>query len=405
MQSLGLYIFLVTYVLISARRLSWLELDRPAGALFGAVTCVALGVLTPDEARGAVDGETILLLFGVMGMGAFLAISGFFFRVEEQAARVAKTQRRLLGQLIWVSGALSMLITNDAVCILGAPMVVRLIKRFQLPPLPFLLALATSANTGSVATLVGNPQNMLCGNLGGLLYRDHLMLMLPVAIMGLALNHLLLVWMFRKELADKPIEATPQEVPNEKGSRRTLTVIAGTALVYTFGADLAWTAAAGFVLLMFLHRRDTRQLWELIDWSVLLFFAALFVVVEGFIKSGAPAWLFAHFPLAGDDSLLGWMRLSGIFLVGSNIVSNVPFIMVVKDQMSAMSDPQMAWEMLAMASTFAGNLTILGSVANVIVAENARDVGGIGFWQYLRVGAPLAILTTLIGTIWLVALG
>src|SRR5262245_56534482 len=190
----GVLIFTLTYAIISARRLRWLKLDRPAGALLGAVACVLAGVLTPAQALAAVDGRTLALLFGMMGMGAFLAVDGFFDRAGHALAAWAKTPARLLGALIWSSGALSALVTNDAVCVLAAPLVVAMVKRHRLPALPFLLALATSANTGSVATLVGNPQNMLCASLGNLVYRHHLLLGLPIAIVGLALNHAVIAW-------------------------------------------------------------------------------------------------------------------------------------------------------------------------------------------------------------------
>ena len=121
------------------------------------------------------------------------------------------------------------------------------------------------------------------------------------------------------------------------------------------------------------------------------------------MKSGAADWLFSRFPLsvAGANGWMGWLRMSGIFLVGSNIVSNVPFILVVQGQMGTLSDPQLGWELLAVASTFAGNLTLLGSVANIIVAQSAADIGGMGFVEYLKVGFPLAIVTTFLGTAWL----
>jgi len=403
MSWIGITIFLVTYVLISARRLSWLGLDRPAGALLGAVCCVVFGVLAPAEAIAAVNGPTLLLLFGVMGMGAFLAADGFFDDIEHAVVRFAGTPGRLLGVVVWGAGILAAFITNDAVCVLGAPLVVRLVQRHHLPPLPFLLALATAANTGSVATLVGNPQNMLCAVLGGLSYREHLALVGPLAVGCLAMNHGLLWLAFRTRLGGGSLEAVEPRAPVTARTGVTLAVICGTAVAYTAGVDLAWAATAGFVTLMLLHRRDTRQLWGRIDWSLLLFFAGLFIVVEGFLRSGAPAWLFARFPLSGTgaDGVAGWLRLSGIFLVGSNIVSNVPFILVVRDQMATLSHPRLGWELLAVASTFAGNVTLLGSVANIIVAESARDIGGIGFFEYLRVGLPLAVVTTAVGTAWL----
>jgi Na+/H+ antiporter NhaD/arsenite permease-like protein len=402
---MGILIFAVTYALISARRLSWLGLDRPAGALLGAVACVAFGVLTPERALSAVNGPTILLLFGVMGMGAFLGLDGFFDTIEHSLVRKAHTPARLLASVVWGAGLLSAFITNDAVCVLGAPLVVRLIRRHDLPPLPFLLALATAANTGSVATLVGNPQNMLCAVLGGLSYRDHLILVGPLALLCLALNHGLLYALFRRDLGRGPLNASANISPINPRARVTLSVLAGTAVAYTLGTDLAWSAAAGFVVLMLIHRRDTAQLWGRIDWSLLLFFSGLFVVVEGLMQSGAPAWLFDRYPLVdlGAGGLLGWMRTAGVFLVGSNVVSNVPFILVVRDQMTTLPNPTLGWELLTVSSTFAGNLTLLGSVANIIVAESARDIGGIGFLDHLKVGLPLAVATTLIGVLWLVA--
>jgi Na+/H+ antiporter NhaD/arsenite permease-like protein len=407
MKPAGLCIFIVSYVLISARRFERLGFDRPAGALLGAVACVTFGVLGPRQALAAVDGATLLLLFGMMGMGAFLGLDGFFDVVEQRLAFLARTPARLLGYLVWGAGGLSALITNDAVCVLGTPLVVRTIRRHGLPPLPFLLALATGANTGSVATLVGNPQNMLCGLLGGLDYREHLLLMGPVALIALGYNHGLLALLFRRELGSARLAAPGAHVEFPVRARLTLGVVAASAIAYTLGGDLAWTAAGGFVLLMLLHRRDMRELWPRIDWALLVFFSGLFVVVAGLTESGAPSLLFEHFPLAPRDGVDGgpadWLRLSAIFLVGSNVVSNVPFILVVQGQMATLSDPRLGWELLSMASTFAGNLTLLGSVANIIVAEAGHEVGGISFWQYLKVGVPLALVTTLAGLGWVLA--
>lgn len=417
MDTTAIILFLLTYVLISMRRLSWLRFDRPAAALLGAVACVVAGVLTPEEALAAVDGSTLLLLFGVMGMGTFLILGGLSAGVESALVGFARTPARLLACVVWGSGVLGALITNDAVCVLGAPLVVRLIQRHDLPRLPFLLALATAANTGSAATLVGNPQNMLCAALGQLSYREHLLLIGPVAVVALAINHALLLLWFRADLRARTLVAPAREPgdPGDPGAggllrdRRTgvtLAIILATAVVYALGAHLAWAAVTGFVALMLVHRRDTRELWSHIDWSLLLFFVGLFVVTEAFVHSGAPAWFFARFPIAGAmDDAAGWLGLSGVFLAGSNLVSNVPFILVVRDQMATLADPRLGWELLAMASTFAGNLTLLGSVANIIVAESARDVGGIGFFEYLRVGLPLALLTTLAGTAWLLLVG
>ncbi len=406
MSVVGVVVFAITYVLIAARRLQLVGLDRPAAALMGAIACVALGVLTPEAAIASIDGATLLLLFGVMGMGAFLAVDGFFEELEPHLVARARSPARLLGGIVWGSGALGALVTNDAVCVLGAPLVVRLIERHKLPALPFLLALATGANTGSVATLVGNPQNMLCGILGELSYLDFALRMTPVAIAGLAINHAVLMLAYRRQLAAARLEEGPPPARFGRKNHVTLAVIAGTAVALSFGLPLAWTAATGFAILLIVHRRDARQLWARIDWALLLFFASLFVVVAGFVASGAPAWIFARLSLAElAQGPGGGAALAAFFLVGSNVVSNVPFILVVREPMDALAEPALGWHLLAMASTFAGNLTLLGSVANVIVAEAGRDVGGLGFWAHLKVGAPIALLTTAVGTAWVLLVG
>jgi Na+/H+ antiporter NhaD/arsenite permease-like protein len=401
----GLLVFAVTYALVATRRLRFARLDRPAGAIVGAVLAVAVGAITPDEAAKAVDHTTIVLLFAVMGMGAFLSLDGFFERAGRIVVAHAKTRRRLVGALVWGSGLLGALITNDAVCVLLAPLVVEWIRRDKLPRLPLLAALATGANTGSVATLVGNPQNMLCGSLGKLHFAPFLIHMAPVALVALAINHAVLLVIFRRELdGDLPAEDAPPRLLTIR-STVTLFVILGTVIAYTAGASLAFTALGGFALLLVVHRREPATVWERIDWSVLVFFGALFVAVDALARSGAAEWAFSRFPLVGTQpGLVEWLRAAGIFLVGSNVVTNVPFILIVRPEMAKLPDPTLGWELLAMASTFAGNLTLLGSVANVIVAEKAEPVGGLRFGEYLKIGVPVALLTTFVGALVLVLL-
>lgn len=403
----GILIFAITYVLVAGRRLRWLPIDRPAGALIGAVLAVLSGELTAEQAGAAVDKSTLVLLFAVMGMGAFLSTDGFFERAAPRIAARARSRAGLIGVLVWGAGALSALITNDAVCVLAAPVVVDWIRRWKLPRLPFLLALATSANTGSVATLVGNPQNMLCGSLGHLSFRVFLVHMLPVAIVGLAINHALLLLLFRRELAGQlPAEPAPEEPLLSRGAAITLTVIVATVVGYVGGANLTYTALAGLVVLLVLHRKEPAEIWARIDWSILLFFGGLFVAVDAFARSGATEWVFARAPLfRGSEGLAAYLRTAAYFLVGSNVVTNVPFILIVRERMGQLPNAQLGWELLAMASTFAGNLTLLGSVANVIVAEKAHAEGGLRFWEYARVGFPVAVLTTIVGTVWLVLVG
>lgn len=401
-------IFALTYVLMSGGGFGRLRLDRTAAALLGAAACVAFGVLTPEAALAAIDGATLTLLLGMMGIAAILGADGFFERAATALAARAATPARLLGWTVWGVGGLSALLTNDAVCVLATPVIVALVARHRLPAAPFLLAIATAANTGSVATLVGNPQNMLAASLGGLDYLGHLALAAPIAVAGLALNHALLAFIYRRALAEArgrlPRAAAPQVL-----TRRSSVTLGGVAVLVGLlaaGADLAASAVGVLAVLLIVEGREIERVWRGVDWSVLVFFGGLFVVVGGLTASGATDAFFARVPLAGGGGQGAFeeARLAAIFLVGSNVVSNVPFILVVKSQVAALPDPRLGWELLAMASTFAGNLTLLGSVANVIVAEKGRPVGGFGFLEHLRVGLPLAVLTTALGTAWMVAL-
>ncbi len=402
----GLLVFGVTYVLISAGRLGKWRLPRALVALLGALLAVGALAISPQQALRSIDIPTLVLLGSVMGMGSFLELDGFFERCAAAAVYHAGSPGRLLAILVWGSGLLSALVTNDAVCVLLAPLVVEWIRKYNLPRLPFLLALATSANTGSVATLVGNPQNMLCASLGSLRFLPFLLHVGPIAILGLVLNHAVLLWVFRNDLRSPRIEPAPATTERlfTPSSVWTLLVIAGTVLVYARGGKMSLTALGGFALLLLTQRRSPVEVAKRIDASLLIFFAGLFVVVEAFVASGAPAQFFAHVPVIaggttphlGDD-----LRTSALFLFGSNVVTNVPFIMIVRNQISEAPHPTAAWELLALASTFAGNLTLLGSVANVIVAEKSRAIGEIRFLDYAKVGTPVALLTTLAGTVWL----
>jgi Na+/H+ antiporter NhaD/arsenite permease-like protein len=401
---LGLALFAFAYMLIVGPRLRLLPLDRPAGALIGAIAFVLAGVLSPAQAFAAVNLDTIVLLFGLMGVGAILSQRGMLPAFSEWAVQRLVRPQALLGALIWGAGALSALITNDAVCVLGTPLVVSWIKRRHLPALPFLLALATAANTGSVATLVGNPQNMLCATLGGLNYRSYLWRMLPVALVCLAINHALVAWLFRVQLrpAPQPVESPrPTPVPAQT-HWLSIVVLVSSVVAYTAGAHLAFTALAAFTVLLLVHRSPPAAVWASIDLSVLVFFCGLFVVVGGLVQSGGAAVLLGWMPFGAQDrGVVTTLTNALVFLVGSNVVSNVPFILVIEPQMRSFANASFSWTLLAMASTFAGNMTLLGSVANIIVAEGSKDVGGMGFWKYLKVGLPLAVTSTLVGALWL----
>jgi Na+/H+ antiporter NhaD/arsenite permease-like protein len=400
-------IFVITYALISGRQLKILPLNRPAAALLGAVLMIATGVMTPERAYRAINYDTLVLLLGMMLISAYLYLAHFFEWAAELVLNFSRTPARLLLYVTLTSGILSALLVNDTICLMLTPLVVAVIRRGKLPLLPFLIALATSANIGSVATLVGNPQNMIIGHFSGIPFSEFSRALLPAALVGLAINFFILRFGFRKVLREATIDRTEHAVPKLE---RGLFVLVCVGIVSIFagfliGLNLAWTAMAGAALVMVLARRDTHDVLKLVDWHLLLFFAALFVVVDGLSDTGLPDAIYSRMqPIFGSTAQAQTWNLAWFSVVGSNVFSNVPFVLVAGNWIARFTDPALMWKVLALATTFAGNLTIIGSVANMIVVESARDHIQIGFWDYARFGIPITILTTAAGVVVLLVL-
>ena len=406
-EILAIAVFSVTYLLISGRQLKILPLNRPAAALLGTVLMVALGIMTPEQAYHAVDYDTLVLLLGMMLVSAYLFLAGFFDWAADWILRHARTPQSLLGYLVCTSGILSALLVNDIVCLMLTPLVVAVMARGKLPLVPYLLALAMSANLGSVATLVGNPQNMIIGHLSRIPFVRFSLSLLPAAVAGLAIEYIILRIGFRKVLQNCQIQRP--ETPPPKMDRRLLWLALGVLVLvlagFVAGLNLPWTALGGGALIMVLARRDTHQVLKLVDWHLLVFFAALFIVVEGLGGTGLPDQLYSHLkPVFGSSAHVQAWNLAWFSLVGSNIFSNVPFVLVAGKWINNFAQPELMWKVMALATTFAGNLTILGSVANIIVVESARGHVELGFWDYARYGIPITLLTTAVGMLLLVCL-
>jgi Na+/H+ antiporter NhaD/arsenite permease-like protein len=406
-EILAVLIFAFTYVLISGRRLKILPLNRPAAALLGAVLMVATGVMAPEQAYRAVDYDTLVLLLGMMLISAYLFLAGFFDRAADWILRKAQTPQSLLLYLILASGILSALLVNDTICLMMTPLVVAVMVRGKLPLPPYLLALSMSANLGSVATLVGNPQNMIIGHLSHIPFVRFSLALIPVAAAGLAIQYAVLRFGFRSVLKAAVIQR-PQEVA--RPVNRWLLGLAFAVLALVFagfvaGLNLAWTALAGGALLMVLARRDTHEVLKLVDWHLLVFFAALFIVVEALNGTGLPGQIYERVRrIFGVNATAQAWNLAWFSALGSNIFSNVPFVLVAGKWIGNFAQPELMWKVLALATTYAGNLTILGSVANIIVVESARGHAEIGFWDYAKFGIPVTILTTVAGMALLLAL-
>jgi Na+/H+ antiporter NhaD/arsenite permease-like protein len=396
-------IFGLTYALIAARRLAILPIGRPAGALAGAVAMVAVGALTPEQSFAAIDYDTLALLLGMMLLSVYLERSGSFARLTAGLLRRFNRPMSLLMALSVGAAGLSAFLVNDTVCLFATPLVVRICVAARLPFSPFLLALASSANIGSAATLVGNPQNMIIGGMSGLGFLPFMTAALPAVAVALAINLGLLWALFRGRLPATMPTVTLASAASDGRLGSTMVVMTGVIAGLFAGLHPGYVALGGAVLLMLRDREEPNEVFLRVDWSLLLFFAALFVVVAGARSTGVIEALWAVSKgYVGLDVWSGLVGFAALVTAGSNLLSNVPFVLIMGEHAGELGAGALPWVMLAFVSTIAGNLTLLGSVANIIVAEGARGHYQLGFWEYLRFGALSTALTLAggVATLW-----
>lgn len=393
----SLVVFCLTYLVIATRQLRWIGLDRPAGAVVGAVAMVVIGGLPMDAALRAIDLHVVILLFGVLLIAAYLAEARFFRLTAYLVLTRARTARSLLFGLTFVVGALSALLLNDTVCVLLTPLVVAVVVEARLPALPYLLALASAANVGGLVSFSGNPQNMIVGAAAHdvISYAQYLAFTLPAGAACLAVNAAVIAWLFRRELPAGPLadRSPPRPAIDRALATKGLVALAAFAALAAAGVSLAGASMCAAAGLMVVARTPPRRAFALIDWQLLVFFAGLFVVVAGVARAGVLGDLFAAVaPVVARGDLTGDGAFIALVVVASNVVSNVPLVLVAVSWVPMMPDPVWGYVMLAVGSTIAGNLTLFGSIANIIVMEGAGPRGEIGFWRFLRYGAIITVV-------------
>jgi len=396
----SLLIFILTYIIISAQKMKWHRLDRPSAALLGAVLMVICGVLTLDEAYRAIDFNTILLLLGMMLVIAYLKIANCFKYLSYLLITHAKNSFLLLCFVSFSSGILSALFVNDTICLMFTPLLILALNQTKLNPIPFLIALATSSNIGSVVTLTGNPQNMLIGVFSKIPYVDFTLHLLPIGLLSLVANVFIISLLFRKDISFKKMDAIALIKPelDIKLTTKSLVVLFFIFLGFIFTGNLPLSAITGGLALIILSGTKPQHVMEKVDWTLLLFFSGLFIVVGGISKAGFLT--LAHNavePYLGNTASSQIIHFSIFSVIASNLVSNVPFVLLSAAWIDKFIDPKTMWYALAMSSTFAGNLTIMGSVANMIVMELSKDYVHVGFWDFFKVGFTTTLVSMIIG--------
>ena len=393
-------IFVTVYIGMFLGGLPQLKLDRSGVALLGAIGVIGLGVMTTEQAARSVDLPTILLLFSFMVVSAQMSLGGFYTAVTRRVAALPLGRNALLAALIAVAGVLSAIFSNDIVCLAMTPVVARLCLQRRLNPVPFLVGLACAANIGSAATLIGNPQNMLIGSVLQLHFKDYLMQAVVPVGLSLVVLWFWLVWGPQAKQAT-PLPAAPAAGPDDAPpfdlwqTVKGLAVATALLLVFLFTdwpREVAALVGAGVLLLS--RRFHSSHVMGFIDWELLVMFIGLFVVNHAFQTTGlaaqAVAWLGGQGVHLADT---GPLFVAGVGL--SNLVSNVPAVMLLLPHLKS---PE-AGVTLALVSTLAGNLLLVGSIANLIVVDLARRNGiAIDLWAHARIGIPVTLAT--LGVVW-----
>lgn len=403
MTSVTLIIFLATYAGIAFGRIPGLALDRTGVALVGAVAMIGCGALTLDQALSSIHAPTLMLLYALMIFSAQFRLGGFYTWVALALTKYLRRPRLFLLALMLISGALSALLANDVVCLAFTPVLCVCILRAGRNPLPYLLGLAISSNLGSAATIIGNPQNMLIGQVGRLDFADFVRWSAPPALLSLAAAYGLILALCRRQMEETrtAVDTAHADWPAFHPWQTTKGLVLLASLLVLFFTpiprELSALVLAGILLCS--RRMHTRAMLGLVDWHLITLFCGLFIVIEGIGAAGVPARLVAAMESAGVD-LRNPCLLAAVSVILSNLVSNVPATMLLAEFLDA-GNP-VPWYVLALATTFAGNLLTIGSIANLIVIEQAAQFGvAIRFGAHARVGIPVTLASLAILAAWI----
>ncbi|MBF2072491.1 MAG: anion transporter [Synechococcales cyanobacterium C42_A2020_086] len=390
-------VLMISYGGLALGYLPGLRMNRATIALVGSALLIGLGVLTLEEAWQAIDAETIVFLLSMMVVNANLAYAGFFELMLAQLLRRTKSPLGLLIVLTLGSGLLSAFLLNDTIAIVFTPLVLKLALSLQLNPIPYLLTLAAATNIGSVATINGNPQNILIGSFSQMSYLNFAAALTPVAVLSLMMQIGLLLWLYPEVRSWKPVAGTADMIPQPRIYRplflKSVTVTVALFAAFVIGLPLAESAFVAAALLLITRRIKPERVLRYVEWDLLVMFSGLFILTRCTqtlnLLELVGGWVSSSLGLVGVTTLL------------ANVISNVPAVLLLGPLIQP-EDTQ-SWLLLAMSSTLAGNLTLFGAVANLIVVEAAKSQGySLTFWEHFRFGFPLTLLTIALGTAMIV---
>ncbi len=399
---LTLIIFILTYAVVALGEIPWTRIDRTGAALAGAVAMVVSGALSESAAEHAIDFHTIALLLGMMIVVANLRLSGAFAFFARAMLSRAQSGFGMLAMTVAASGLLAAFFINDVVCLALTPLVIDAAEIAGVDPIPLLLGLATASNIGSAATITGNPQNMIVAGFAHLGYASFAIHLAPAAIIGLVVDYVVIAAVYRRSLGATraPAVTAPRTIRvNRPLMIKSSIVTFGALAMFIAGYPTHLVAMSAGVILLFTRRIKPARVYRLIDWTMLAMFTGLFIVVAGFETTGFQTEVVN---LVGVQRLTHPVTLTVVVAILSNFVSNVPAVLLFRPLYPMLGGSRAVAMLIASASTYAGNLTVVGSIANLIVIEQARlRKINVTFFDYLRVGVPITLITLAINTAFL----
>jgi Na+/H+ antiporter NhaD/arsenite permease-like protein len=403
MHSIAVAIFIVSYVGIAIGTIPGLALDRTGIALLGAIAMIGFGVVTTGEAINSIDFPTILLLYSLMVISSQFRLGGFYTHIALKITRLMDNPMQFLFTLMAASAFLSAILTNDVICLAFTPVLAVSLLNAGYNPVPFLIGLAVSSNIGSAVTIIGNPQNMLIGQTGRLDFGHFFIWCLPPSILSLLGAFVIIAIMYRKKFhTDRSADLLPQNIwPEFNRHQSTKGIIAAIVLVSLFFTGIPREVSAIVIAGVLLCSRSmaTKMILGLVDWHLLTLFCALFVLIQGIQSVDIFTSLINIMNNIGITVREPY-TLTGISVLLSNLVSNVPATMLLTRFLEQSN--HLPWYVLALSSTFAGNLILIGSIANFIIVEQAKQYGiRIGFVEHARVGIPVTLFSLTVLFLWI----
>ncbi|MBW7874729.1 MAG: anion transporter [Candidatus Cloacimonetes bacterium] len=405
-----LIVFVLSYAGLALGSIPGYKLDRSGIALLGGLAMMVILQWDSHELAKALDFPTLFLLYGLMIISAQFRLGGFYTWVASKTLCLMDRPRIFLFWMMLASALLSALLANDIVCLAFTPVLCRALSQSRIPPIPCLLGLALSSNLGSAMTIVGNPQNMLLGQSGQLDFLGFFLWCTPPALLGLILAWAWLAPSLPKkiqtELVITRLESSPLW-PDLNRWQSLKAILSMLLLIGLFLTDIpreySTLGIAGFLLIS--RTIHSKELVGLVDWHLLSLFCGLFWIQAAIVEAGILQSAMDSLLKLGLD-MQNLYILNTVSIVLSNIVSNVPAVMLLIPSLPEATQNSVAWYSLAVSSTLAGNLILIGSIANLIVVEQAKNLGiTISFYDHAKVGIPTTLLTIFVFFLWLFIAG